>query len=424
MNDVSKNKNNHKRKRLGIIILCAFLICLLGLGIYFFWQYQVVGKTGQSFLTNTDDSISTSDTIYDEFQVHFLELGNDNVGDSVYIKADDVDILIDAGSKKDSAKTLCNYIDRYCTDGVLEYVIATHAHQDHIAGFVGEGSGTSRTGIFYQYEIGTLIDFSRKNTTSTISKEYATAVDYLVSKHTKHYTASQCFLEVDGAKKTFAISENASVSILYNYYYFNDDDSENNYSVCTLFSYQKENPFYALFTGDLELKGEEKLADYYNGSTKEKTLPKCQLFKAGHHGSKTSSNDCLLKIIQPQICCICTCAGTIEYTANYQSIFPTQDFVNRIAKYTDKVYVTSIYNQNSKKVESMNGNITISSDGTEIHVSATNDTTILKDTKWFNEEIYVKSGKYISSGAGKTDFYDQNTKGVTKVKRRVWPNSE
>ena len=45
------------------------------------------------------------------------------------------------------------YVDKYCTDGVLEYVIATHAHQDHIAGFVGNKDGNTRTGILYQYKV-------------------------------------------------------------------------------------------------------------------------------------------------------------------------------------------------------------------------------------------------------------------------------
>ena len=63
---------------------------------------------------------------------HFMELGNKYTGDCTYIKAGDIDILIDAGSRYDSASTIANYIDDYVTDGKIEYVIATHAHEDHI----------------------------------------------------------------------------------------------------------------------------------------------------------------------------------------------------------------------------------------------------------------------------------------------------
>lgn len=72
-----------------------------------------------------------------DLQIHFMELGNNYTGDSIYIKAGETDILIDAGSRANSTDATSEYIDRYCTDGTLEYVIATHADQDHIAGFAG-----------------------------------------------------------------------------------------------------------------------------------------------------------------------------------------------------------------------------------------------------------------------------------------------
>lgn len=69
--------------------------------------------------------------------IHFLELGNKYTGDSVYIKAGDTDVLIDAGSRKSSSGAISSYINEYVEDNKLEFVIATHAHQDHIAGFIG-----------------------------------------------------------------------------------------------------------------------------------------------------------------------------------------------------------------------------------------------------------------------------------------------
>ena len=42
---------------------------------------------------------------------HFLELGNKYTGDCTYIKAGDVDILIDAGSATDSIPTITAYIN-------------------------------------------------------------------------------------------------------------------------------------------------------------------------------------------------------------------------------------------------------------------------------------------------------------------------
>ena len=209
-----------------------------------------------------------------------------------------------------------------------------------------------------------------------------------------------------------------SFTILYNYYYFNSTSDENNYSVCTMFTY---NQFNFMFTGDLEESGESKLVSYYDGSTPAKTLPKVELFKAGHHGSKTSTNADLLKKIEPEIVCVCCCAGGSEYTNYYQNTFPTQDMINRVAKYTDRVYVTTMYDISKKTYGSLNGNIIISSNGNNIGVSATNNTKKLKDSDWFNTTIYANSSGQYCSGKGKTDFYTSATSGVTPKPQRTWP---
>ena len=93
-----------------------------------------------------------------ELQVHFLELGNEYTGDCTYIKAGETDILIDAGSRAGSVPTIQAYINQFVTDGKLEYVIVTHAHQDHYAGFA---TGEKTKSIFDLYKIGTIIDFAQ-----------------------------------------------------------------------------------------------------------------------------------------------------------------------------------------------------------------------------------------------------------------------
>ena len=116
-------------------------------------------------LTNDDiQVIGNSD-----FSIHFLEVGNEYTGDCTYVKAGDVDILIDAGSRKNSASTIINYVDQFCTDNTLEYVIATHAHQDHIAGF---GGLASSDGIFDHYKTEIIIDYALTNATSQIKTQY------------------------------------------------------------------------------------------------------------------------------------------------------------------------------------------------------------------------------------------------------------
>jgi len=338
---------------------------------------SVCGYDNSSFVGTLEDVAEST------FSIHFLELGNKYAGDSTLIKYGNTEVLIDAGSRNSSAATIKEYVDKYCTDGVLEYVIATHAHQDHIAGFVGNKSGSTMTGILYQYQVGTLIQFSGHNTTSQIYSNYVVATQYVAGNGTKVYTALQCWNEEDGAKREYDLSPSQdgslTLSILYNYYYENTTSDENDYSVCTLLTYTAEGgeKSYYLFTGDLEETGEKYLVKYND-------LPEVDLFKGGHHGSKTSSTAELLAIIRPKHVAVCCCAGSTEYTTNNNNTFPTQAFVDRISLYTDSVYVTSLcIDYDAGKYSSMNGNIVFYVKGGKLKLYCTNNTTKLKDTEWF-----------------------------------------
>lgn len=307
-----------------------------------------------------------------DLSFHFMMLGNEYAGDSIYIKAGNVDILIDAGSRKSSVDTIENYVNTYCTDGILEYVIATHADQDHIAGFAGND------GIFNRYKCKTIIDFPKTNKNTETYQEYVKNRDDEVENDgATHYTALECYKEENGAKRVYALADSITMEVLYQKYYEQKTSDENDYSVCLLFKHGSKS---FLFTGDLEEEGEVSLVN-------ENSLPEVQLFKAGHHGSKTSSTNYLLSKIKPKICVVACVAGTDEYTETIANQFPTQAFIDRISKFTDKVYVTTIGDQeftNGQKFAPMNGNVVVSSSGdTDATVSCTNNDTLLKDSAWF-----------------------------------------
>lgn len=348
--------------------LTAFL-CILALLIGL-----VVGAVGAAFY---DASRFRSDEVppalvEGELQIHFLELGNKYTGDSTYIKVGDVDILIDAGSRSSSVPVIAEYINQYVTDGKLEYVIVTHAHQDHYAGFsVTDGS------IFDLFECEVIIDFALTNQEATGSNMYSRYLaerDAEIAAGATHYTAAQCR---ESGKHTFALGNGVEMEILDSYYYYNEAPSENDYSVCTLFTY---GDYSYLFTGDLEEEGEEHLVEMNE-------LPEVTLYKAGHHGSKTSSSEALLSVIKPEIVCVCCCCGSSEYTDTDANQFPTQAFIDRVSLYTDKVYVTTMcVDYEAGTFSSMNGNITVATDSTGVRViCGSGDSRVLREWEWFRE---------------------------------------
>lgn len=389
---VKKTVKRAAKKHPGLVIaIIVLLVIIIAVGVVLYFKVpQIHDAVNGWFKVEPTNTVGGNDppkagTYGDkDLSFHFLELGNNNTGDSTYIKAGDVDILIDAGSRKNSADTIASYVDQYCTDGKLEYVIATHAHQDHIAGFIDRSNGD---GIFKRYECGIIIDNVKVKAgkETDVYREYIAARNDEVAAGAKFYTAMDCVAERNGAQKTYQLGEGMSMTILYQRFYEEDAEDINDYSVCVLFNHGDN---YYLLTGDLEAPGEASLVENNN-------LPEVQLFKAGHHGSYTASTNALLSVIKPKIVCVCCCAGSIEYTKTKNDhTFPAQEFIDRVAPYTDKVYVTTLgfveYNEEKGKYQdvgftSMNGNITVLSSGGNVTVTCSNNNTVLKDTAWFSE---------------------------------------
>lgn len=173
------------------------------------------------------------------------------------------------------------------------------------------------------------------------------------------------------------------MKVLYNYYYDHASGDENNYSVCLLFAQGSKN---FLFTGDLEASGESYLVE-------NNALPTVELFKGGHHGSYTANTDALLSVIQPKMVCICCCAGNSEYAKTLDHAFPAQESINRIAPYTDRVYVTDLGSWTDRSyVEAMNGNIIVAYDSSSTEaLSFSHNNYKLKDTAWFKANRTVPS---------------------------------
>ena len=171
-------RKKKKSKLMAVLLIVVATVLGLALGLvlplYVMQNYFTKNITTDTlsvheetyYSKSNDAHVAHGDIDVDEvdLSIHFLELGNKYTGDCTLIKVGNVEVLIDCGSKSSSVSTVANYINEFCTDGKLEYVIVTHAHQDHYAGFA---TGENMDSIFDLFECGTIIDFAQTNQKST-----------------------------------------------------------------------------------------------------------------------------------------------------------------------------------------------------------------------------------------------------------------
>lgn len=343
-------------------------------------------KIPEKINTNHSSHISTgklekSVVLDNDLSIHFLELGNKYTGDCTLIKVGSTEMLIDAGSKESSVPYIKEYLDEY-VEGDLDYVVVTHAHEDHYAGFA---TSKFEDSLFNFYDVGQIIEFSQtyKTTSNKLFNNYTN------NKNTENAPVTKAHELVGQNIQLGNPSANVFFEILNQKFYYEehkeDAETENNFSVCLQLTHGTKK---YLFTGDLEKEGELSLLSM-------NTLSHVSLYKAGHHGSKTSSCLEFMEAITPDVVCVCCCAGSSEYTTKNQNQFPTQEFINNVysANFNTKIYVTSLcIDYKAAKFTSFNGTIVVCSKGTQdINVFASNNTKELRDSEWFKNNRTLPS---------------------------------
>ena len=399
---MSRRRKNNKVKNILTSIICLVLGVVVGFAGHIFTilpdSYSIPGVVSGSVSPLGDTGLVDVDVVKSkDLSIHFIELGNKYTGDCTLVKVGDTEMLIDAGSKASSVPYIKEYIDKYCTDETLEFVVVTHAHEDHYAGFA-TNDGTQSLLDYYRVE--TLIEFSQTYKTEA-QKQYANYIreksEAVLRYGTNIFTATDCLngTEKNGvtAQAVYTLGEaskNVSFEILYQKFYDtvnrNDAESENNFSVCLQIS-QGEKKY--LFTGDLEEEGELSLLESNQGK-----LSQVELYKAGHHGSGTSSSKEFMNVIKPKVVCVCCCAGSSQYTSKNANQFPTQEFINNVTPHTNKIFVTTIcINYSENKFESFNGSIVICSnlEDSLVNVYCSKNTTTLTETDWFKNNRTLPS---------------------------------
>lgn len=194
------------------------------------------------------------------FQVHFIDVGQ---ADAALVVCDGHAMLIDGGNAEDS-DLVYSYLERHGVNH-LDYMVASHAHEDHIGGLSGAlNYATVGTAFCPVTEYG--------------SKVFQSMVKYLddqekaltVPEPGERFTLGSAWVEILGPVKEYDDTNDTSIVLRIDY---------------------GETSF--LFTGDMETGAEQDLME--SGADVRATV-----LKAGHHGSDTSTSYQFLREVMPK----------------------------------------------------------------------------------------------------------------------------
>lgn len=250
-----------------------------------------------------------------ELTVHFIDVGQ---GDSILIKAGDDAMLIDCG-EIGKAPIVENYLANQGVDQ-LDYVIGTHPHSDHM-GCMDE--------IVNYYDIGEFILPHLPDKDIPTTKYFERFLD-AAEAHDLKVTEAKI-----GRKIQLGDAECEIIAPCSEKY-----SNTNNYSVGVIIRHGG-NSF--LLTGDAEASAEKEMLE-------SGRLADIDVYKAGHHGSDTSSSDEFLDKASPEIAVI-SCGTGNSYG------HPKQSTLDKFEERGIEVYRTDL-----------SGSVKITSDGKELSV--------------------------------------------------------
>jgi competence protein ComEC len=242
------------------------------------------------------------------FEIHYIDVGQ---ADSALVLCDGKAMLIDGGNAGDSS-LIYSYLKNHNVSH-LDYIIATHGHEDHVGGLSGA--------LNY----------------ATVDTVYCSVNDYdtdAFRDFVKYLGKQGKEISIPTAGTSFKLGS-ASVQIIA----VNGSAADHNDSSIILRIVYGETSF--LFTGDAEREAEQTALN--SGYELESTV-----LKVGHHGSKNATEYVFLRQVAPQYAVIC-----VGEDNTYGH--PTEDTLSRLRDADVKTYRTDLQ-----------GTIICVSDGTSV----------------------------------------------------------
>lgn len=307
-------------------IICGLILCCT----------MLLTGCGQSGGQSSDTAANSKAEAKGQLIISMLDIGQ---GDAVLIQTGAKNILIDTGDdkyyedgKKGKENTqLLTELQKLKIDHI-DTLVMTHAHADHIG---------KADKVIAQYGVKELVyngipstskyfinalKAAKANGTQQVKVKAGDVLDFGNGVSFEIVSPSQSLIDED----TAAIKAKKKVDV-------------NNESVVGRLTFGN---FAMLFTGDAEGPVEKDMVASYGKKLK------CQVLKAGHHGSKTSSTAEFLKLVQPE-------SVVMSLGVNNQYGHPHEALLNRLQKQGIK----NIYRTDA------NGTITIVSDGSSYSIT-------------------------------------------------------
>lgn len=307
-------------------IICGLILCCT----------MLLTGCGQGGGQSSDTAANSKVEAKGQLTISMLDIGQ---GDAVLIQTGAKNILIDTGDdkyyedgKKGKENTqLLTELQKLKIDHI-DTLVMTHAHADHIG---------KADKVIAQYGVKELVyngipstskyfinalKAAKANGTQQVKVKAGDVLDFGNGVSFEIVSPSQSLIDED----TAAIKAKKKVDV-------------NNESVVGRLTFGN---FAMLFTGDAEGPVEKDMVASYGKKLK------CQVLKAGHHGSKTSSTAEFLKLVQPE-------SVVMSLGVNNQYGHPHEALLNRLQKQGIKnIYRTDV-----------NGTITIVSDGSSYSIT-------------------------------------------------------
>ena len=256
-----------------------------------------------------------------KLEIHHIDVGQ---GDSTLIVTPaNETILIDTGDWRQDGSGVIAYLDAQGIDRI-DHLVATHADADHIGGHAAviEHFETTGEGVGAAYDSGVPSDSATYGNYLDTVDEYG--VELLIVESGNE-------LPIEGDVSAQVMNPPAGDT--------GSDVNEN--SVVLAFEF---GDFQYLAPGDVDTGVEQRLIDEW-GSDLESDV-----YKAGHHGSSTSSGDAFMDAVDPETAIISS-----AYDSQYGH--PNDEVLERFAEREIETYWTGVH-----------GDIVVRTDGTSVEV--------------------------------------------------------